>query len=105
MTAELLERAGIQHRASRFPRPPSETYAVYTDDLATDGPDGLNWIIMHDVTIELYEPDMDDAAEASLETEMDAAGLRWTKQSRYWLQDTQRYQVIYEFSYTEKRRL
>ena len=27
---------------------------------------------------------------------------QWDKQDRYWLQDEQRYQVVYEFEFTEK---
>lgn len=104
MVNNILDTAGIRYRETRFPRPPAGTYAVYMDDVSTDGPDGLNLIQTHDITIELYEPQPDDAAEAALEAAMDAAGLRWTKQARYWLQDEQMYQVIYEFTYYTKRR-
>lgn len=104
MVNNILDTAGIKYRETRFTgtRPP--TYAVYFDDVSTDGPDGLNLIQAHDITIELYESQPDDAAEAALEAAMDAKGVRWTKQARYWLQDEQRYQVIYEFTYYTKRR-
>jgi hypothetical protein len=40
--------------------------------------------------------------EAAIEAELDARGLPWTKEDRYWLQDVRRYQVLYEFTYTNK---
>lgn len=104
MIKNILTAAGIEFRQTRFPSPPAGTYAVYMDDVSTDGPDYINRIYTHDYTIEVYEPTPDDAAEQAIEAALDAAGLRWTKQSRYWLQSEQRYQVIYEFTYIEKRR-
>lgn len=105
MIKKILTAAGVKHRRTRFLTPPASTYAVYMDDQSTDGPDGINAVITHDYTVELYEPSPDDEAEAAVEAALDAEGLRWTKQDRYWLQDVQRYQVIYEFTYIEKRRI
>lgn len=102
MVNNILTAAGIKFRRSRFPEPPAETYAVYMDDVDADGPDGMNRIFTHNITVEVYEPKPDDALEAALEAVLDAAGVRWTKQDRYWLQDVQRYQVVYEFSYIIK---
>ena len=102
MINEILTAAGVPFRRSRFPKPPAETYAVYTDDIDTDGPDGINRIFNHDITVEVYEPKPDDKAEEAIEAAINAQGLQWTKQDRYWLQDVQRYQVIYEFSYIIK---
>ena len=104
MVNDILKKAGIQYRESRFPKPPTGTYAVYSENLITDGPDLLNMLISHDVIIELYEPDMDTASESAVESQMNAAKVRWTKQPRYWIQDVQRYQVIYECAYVEKGR-
>lgn len=103
MVNNILTAAGIKFRRSRFPEPPAETYAVYMDDVDADGPDGMNRIFTHNITVEVYEPKPDDASEAALEAVLDAAGVRWTKQDRYWLQDVQRYQVVYEFSYIIKK--
>ena len=105
MVETILQAAGLPHKSARYADPPAGTYAVYFDDVAADGPDGINCIYTHDVTVELYEPRQDDAAEAALEAELNARGLIWTKQSRHWLQSVQRYQVIYEFSHIEKRRI
>lgn len=102
MIKTILDAAGVPFRRSRFLKPPAGTYAVYMDDVDTDGPDGMNRIFNHDVTVEVYEPKPDDKAEAAIEAALDAQGLHYTKQDRYWLQDEQRYQVIYEFSYTTK---
>lgn len=112
MTETILTAAGVQHRQGRFPRPPGDHYAVYFDDVTVDAPDqvtpptaaGLPRILHHAATIELYETKPAPELEANLEAEMDARAIAWTKQDRFWLQDVQRYQVIYEFTYTEKRR-
>ena len=106
MVSELLTAAGIVNRRGRFVKPPAGTYAVWMDDIETDGPDGMPpQIFYHSVTVELYEDAPDDAAEASLEAQLSAHGLHWTKQDRFWIQSEQFYQVIYEYSYTEKRRI
>lgn len=105
MIKEILTAAGVQARRGRFTKPPAGTYAVWFDDLSTDGPDGEPpRVFRHNVTVELYEPYPDDAAETALEQQMGERGLHWTKQDRYWIESEQIYQVIYEFSYTEKRR-
>ena len=102
MISEILTTAGVPFRRSRFIKPPAETYAIYMDDVSADGADGINLISYHDITVEVYEPKPDDEAEAAIEAAINAQGLPWTKQDRYWLQDVQRYQVIYEFSYIIK---
>jgi len=102
---KILTASGVKYRRGRFLRPPAGTYAVYTDDVSTDGPDGIPCIFTHDCTVEVYEPTPDDAVEAAIEEALIEAGLQWTKQDRYWLQDEQRYQVIYEFTYITKRRI
>lgn len=104
MVSELLTAAGLKHRRNRFPKPPDGTYAIWMKDTQTDGPDGMApCIFKHDVTIELYEPRPDDKAQAALEAALSARGLHWTKQDRYWIQQEQLYQTIYEFSYIEKK--
>lgn len=108
MTSEMLTAAGVLHRRGRFLRMPEETHAVWFDNITADGADqvvssaGLPRTYTHDVTVEFYEPKPDDEKEAAFEAELDARGLLWTKQDRYWLEDVQRYQVIYEYSYTTK---
>lgn len=108
MIKKILTAAGFieneTFRRSRFQAPPAGTYAVYMDDVSTDGPDGMNVLYTHNYTVELYEPAPDDAAEAAIEAAISAEGLRYTKQDRYWLQDEQLYQVIYELTHIEKRR-
>lgn len=111
MTKEILAAAGINYRQGRFLKLPEGTHAVYFDDIETDGADpvpdfaGFPRIYTHDVRIELYEASPDDESEAALEAELDARGIPWSKEDRYWIKDVQRYQVIYEFNYTEKRRI
>lgn len=106
MVKEILAAAGITARGSRFTKPPAGTYAVWFDDITTDGPDNMApSIFTHNVTVELYEPKPDDAAVAALEAQLSAYGLKWTKQDRFWIKAEQMYQTIYEFTYTEKRRI
>lgn len=107
MIDQILTAADIPYKAARFPDPPADTYAVFFDEVAADGSDPFTgadapYILHHDIMVELYEPTQDDAAEARLEAQLNALALSWTKQARYWLKDVQRYQVIYEFSYTTK---
>lgn len=105
MVKSLLTAAGFTFRRNRFPNPPAGTYAVWMDDVETDGPDcAPPSIYRHNITVEVYEPRPDDAAEAMLEAHMTAQGLHWSKQDRYWIQQEQMYQTIYEFTYIEKRR-
>lgn len=110
MLNDILTASGLLYAEARYPDPPEdETYAVYFDNVTKTGPDpipgiGLPCILTHDCMVELYEPIQDPTAEADLEAQLDARGLEYTKQARYWLQNVQRYQVIYEFTYTEKRR-
>lgn len=91
-------------------KPPADTYAVYFDDVDGDGADpvtpeadsGLPGIYHHTVRVELYEPRPDPKAEKAFEAQLKARGLVWSREDRYWLQDVQRYQVLYEFNYTSK---
>lgn len=110
MVKEILTAAGIKHRRARFLQPPAETYAVYFNDTEVDAADpvtplteeGLPRVTHHDVMVELYEPGPDDEAEQAVEAALNARGISWTKEDREWLQDVQRYQVIYSFSYKTK---
>lgn len=107
MIKTIMQAAGIPYRRTRYTGTPPEVYAVYTDDVATDGPDGINAIYTHDYTVELYahNPEEADTAEANMEKALDAAGRVWSKQDRYWLQTEQLYQTVYEFTHIEKRRI
>lgn len=106
MVNEILTAAAVEHAQGRFMRMPEGTHAVYFDDIETETADPVvasaPRIYHHNVTVEVYEPAPDDDTEAAIEAELDARGLSWAKQDRYWLKDLQRYQVIYEFSYTSK---
>lgn len=106
MVNKILTEAGIKYRRSRYTaKPLPSTYAVYFDEREAGGADGINCLVTHHITVEVYESKPDDAAEAAIEAALDAHGLEWTCQDRYWLPDEQRYQVIYEFTYIEKRRI
>lgn len=107
MIKAILTATGVEFAQGRFITMPKGTHAVYFDDVETETADpvasaGMPRIYHHNVTVELYEPAPDDAAEAAIEAELDTSGLAWSKQDRYWLKDLQRYQVVYEFEYTSK---
>lgn len=110
MINDILTAAGVEHAQGRFLRMPDGTHAVYFDDVEAIAADrvtpptsaGLPRIYNHNVMVEVYEPSPDDETERAIEAELDARGLSWTKQDRYWLKDLQRYQIVYEFDYTEK---
>lgn len=104
MIDAIMKAAGIKYRLSRYIGPKPDTYAVILDDITTDGPDDGPMIYQHDTTLELYENRPDPDAEAALEAAIAAKGLQWTKQARYWIQTEQLYQVVYDFTYYEKRR-
>lgn len=102
MTETMLNAAGIKNRETRFPSPQHGTYAIWMENITADGPDGFNRIFTHDATVELYAPEPDPKAEADFEKQLDAAGLHYEKQSRYWLQIERLYQTIYEYTYIKK---
>lgn len=105
MVNKILTASGVKHRRNRFTRPPSVTYVVWMDDIDTDGADGMGpCIFTHNVTFEVYEYSPDDDSEAAIEAALGEAGMHWTRQDRVWIEVEQLYQVIYEFSYVEKRR-
>ena len=61
MIKSILDAAALPCSEARFPDPPKVTYAIWFDEVAADGDDGGNRIFEHDCTIELYEPEPDDA--------------------------------------------
>lgn len=102
MVNEILNATGLPYKESRFLKPPKETYAVYMDAVERRGGDNINLISRHDITLELYEYRPDPEAEKALENQFDSRGIEYTKQPRYWIQEEQIYQVVYDFSYHKK---
>ena len=107
MIKQILTAAGVEHAQGRFLRMPEGTHAVYFDDIDTETADSVAGIeaprtYTHNVTVEVYEPAPDDKTENAIEAELDARAIPWSKQDRYWLKDPQRYQTVYEFTYTSK---
>ena len=103
MINSILKATGIPFKETMFSRAvPDKTYAVYMDDVEVDGSDYENLVQTHNITVELYEPKADPNAEAAIEAQLNANGLHYSKQARYWIPDAQRFQVIYEFTYITK---
>ncbi|MDE5564046.1 MAG: hypothetical protein K2I93_02730 [Oscillospiraceae bacterium] len=105
MVNEILKASGIPYRRTRFLKPPSGNYAVFTDDVDTDGPDGIAAIYHHNITVELYTRTPDVQAEMAIENAIVSHDLQFEKQAAYWIPAEQLYQVIYEFEYKVKRRI
>lgn len=102
MVNKILEATGIPYKETRFLTPPKTTYAIYNDTVNRRGGDNINLITQHDVSIELYSYKKDPEAEKKIESLLDANGLEYDKQPRFWLQEEQLYQVVYDFTYTQK---
>lgn len=105
MIDAIINASAIPFRPGRFPDPPEETYGVWFDAITADGPDDeAPLVFTHDVTMELYAPTIDvaQASQNAFETAINAQGIPWTTQGWYWLENIQRYQSVYEFTYTTK---
>lgn len=63
----------------------------------------MNMIKEHNCTIELYEYAPDPNAERRLEETFDKLGIEFEKADRYWIQEEQLYQIVYDFDYIEKQ--
>lgn len=62
----------------------------------------MNLIKEHNYTIELYEYRPDPNAEVRFEQTLDKLGIEFEKADRYWLQEEQLYQIVYDFTWIEK---
>ena len=106
MVKKVLTGAGFVEgetfKETRFLKPPKTTYAVYLDSFTGRGADGLNLIKEHTYTIELYSYNKDPEAESKIEAILDALGIEYDKEPRYWIAEEQLYQVVYTFKYIEK---
>lgn len=109
MIGDILSAVGVEHAQGRFLSMPEGTYVIYFDEIEATGADrtasptaGAPKIYTHNVTVEVYEPKPDPDTESALEAEFDARALDWTKQDRLWIHDLQRYQTVYELTYTDK---
>lgn len=102
MVKKILDATGLPYKESRFLKPPKTTYAVYDDAIERRGGDNINLITNHDITIELYEYSKDPDSEKAIEDQFDLLGVEYSKDPRFWIQEEQLYQVVYNFSYIEK---
>lgn len=106
MVKEILTEAGFVEnktfKETRFIKPPKTTYAVYLSEISRYGADNANLITEHNDTIEIYSYAPDPEAEKRTEDALDARGIPYEKESRYWLQEEQLYQTIYTYTYIEK---
>lgn len=107
MVNEILTAAGFVEnetfRETRFIKAPRKTYAVYMDSFERRGADYKNLITDHTFTIELYSYIPDPGAEKRIESSFDAYGIEFDKETRYWIDEEQLYQVIYTFEYIESK--
>ena len=102
MLKEILDVTGLPYKESRFLKPPSASYVVYHDSIERRGGDNINLVSQHYITLELYEYEKDLEAEKALEDSLDAHGIEYEKQARYWIAEEKIYQVVYDFTYYHK---
>ena len=103
MVDKILNGVGIPYTETRFKVPPKcDTFAVYLDEVEGRGGDGVNLIEEHSISLEVYESYKDPETESKIEANFNALGVEYTKEPRYWIEDEQLYQVIYEFKYISK---
>lgn len=106
MVKNILSHAGFVENETfkecRFVNPPPSTFVTYLDSILARGGDYINLIKEHRYTVELYSPRPDREAEKRIENALNNYGLEYEKQDRYWIQEEQLYQVIYDFDYIEK---
>lgn len=102
MVNKILDATEIPYSETLFFKPPKTTYAIFNDTINRRGGDDINLLSRHDVSIELYEYEKDPEAEKKIEDQLDAHGLEYDKQARFWIQEEQLFQVVYDFTYTQK---
>lgn len=100
---DILSAAGVPYRKTRFTKPQTGDYIVYNDSITTDGGDRELLLYRHSISAELYTAKQSADAEELLENAFASYGVHFDKQEAIWLQEEQRYQVVYEFEYIEKR--
>lgn len=99
---DILKSVGVPYKETMFQRTPAGDYIVYNIEVDADGSDDENCIFTNAATLEVYEEKSNPKLETAIEARLNATGLKWSKQSRYWIQEAQRYQVIYEFTWITK---
>ena len=72
--------------------------------IETDGGDYEILLYHHTINAELYTASPAPDVEQLLEDAFAANGVHFEKEEAFWIQEEQRYQTVYEFSYHEKRR-
>ena len=93
---------GKTFKETRFLKPPKSTYAIYLDSFKRRGSDDKNLVTEHYYTIELYSYTPDPEAETKIENTLDSLGIEYEKDDRYWIQEEQLYQVVYNFDFIGK---
>lgn len=102
MVSEILKGLEIPYKEVRFNKTPNTSYAVFTDSKKVYGADKRLFLIKHHVFIELYSYSIDFENEGKLEKKFAEFSIDYDKSERVWLDDEQRYQVIYDFEYVER---
>lgn len=102
MIHNILKNTGIPYKETRFNKAPSTTYLIFTDSVVRQGADNRNLLYYHHVFIELYSSSIDFESEKKLENQLDTYAIQYNKSERVWLDNEQKYQIIYDFNYLEK---
>lgn len=101
--ADLMEKIGLPYAACAFNNPPSETYAVYYEEITRRGADLLNCITEHDVTLEVYSYDFhDEDAVRAVADVLDYHALEYKRYETTYINSEHLFQTRFEFSFTDK---
>lgn len=94
---ELLDQIGILYRLHHFEtdeaiEPPFMVYVTRKRPFAADG---MSYVQIIELDIELYTDSKDGSMEERIEQVLDANGIRYKKTEGY-LEDENMYEVLYE---------
>lgn len=99
---DLILQDILPYKPVRFLKAPSETYAVYFDDVSFSGADDLIAIKEHELRIEVYGDVIDYDVESQIEQRLIDLTLEFQKGERTWLNSEQMYMTVYYVEYTTK---
>lgn len=96
-----LKTTGYPVEAVLFLKPPAPPYIVFSDKTDVSGADSKNCIADRAITIELYADSVDTAAEAAIESLLNAKAIPYSKELM-WIQTERFFQTVYDINLVEK---
>ena len=97
-----IRSLGYPMHAGDFRKAPRGAYIVYRDEQERGGADLKNTVTLHRLTIEFYSEEVKKDVEKRIEELLDNTAIKYIKLPVEWLEDVQRYQVLYDLKYLDK---